>query len=211
MFPASDAPLLILCGALALGKASSLLYPLPWAKAPTAFIGELAWLRTLLFAVLIFRRPVIRNFGFLPTKNEWIQGTKWFLLFMPVALAVGIPIGFAKLRVLPADPAKLALAVAATFLGHFIFVALREELLFRGMLLPKLQTAIGPTAGLVTSCLIFGVVHLPFGQFPNWRFALVAAMAGWFYAKSYQATGSIRSAMVTHALTNVVARVFLSA
>jgi membrane protease YdiL (CAAX protease family) len=53
-------------------------------------------------------------------------------------------------------------------------------------------------------------VHLPFGHFPNWRFALVAAIAGYFYAKSYQATGSVRSAMITHALTNVVARVFLS-
>jgi membrane protease YdiL (CAAX protease family) len=39
---------------------------------------------------------------------------------------------------------------------------------------------------------------------------LVAAIAGWFYSKAYLATLSIRSAMVTHALTNVVARVFLS-
>jgi membrane protease YdiL (CAAX protease family) len=58
--------------------------------------------------------------------------------------------------------------------------------------------------------VVFGAVHLPFGHFPNWRFALVAAIAGYFYAKSYQATGSVRSAMITHALTNVVARVFLS-
>jgi membrane protease YdiL (CAAX protease family) len=210
LFPESDVPILVLYGALALGKASAMLYPIPWLKAPTAIIGELAWLRTLLFAVLLFRRPPLRNYGFIPTLAEWRQGVKWFLLFVPVALAVGIPIGFIKQRTLPADPAKIALAVAGTFLGHYIFVALREEVLFRGMLLPTLQKSFGATAGLLTSCLLFGAVHLPMGQFPNWRFVIIGTVAGWFYAKSYQATGSVRSAMVTHALTNVVARVFLS-
>ena len=209
-FPDTDTPVLILYGALALGKASALLYFLPWPKAPTPIIGELAWLRTLLFAVLLFRRPVLSPYGFFPSKEEWRQGVKWFLLFIPVALAIGIPIGFAKLRTLPEDPARILLAVVGTFLGHFIFVALREEVLFRGMMLPKLQAAVGATPGLLAGAVIFGAVHLPFGQFPNWRFAAVAAVAGWFYSKSYEATGSIRSAMVTHALTNVVARVFLS-
>jgi membrane protease YdiL (CAAX protease family) len=209
-FPESDAPVLILYGALALGKASAMLHFVPWPKAPTPIIGELAWLRTLLFAVLLFRRPVLSPFGFFPTKAEWKHGVKWFLLLMPAALAIGIPIGFAKLRTLPEDPARIFLAVVGTFLGHFIFVALREEVLFRGIMLPRLQGAIGAMPGLLAGALIFGAVHLPFGQFPNWRFAAVAAVAGWFYSKAYEATGSIRSAMVTHALTNVVARVFLS-
>lgn len=210
LFPETDTPVLILYGALALGKASALIYFAPWPKAPTPIIGEFAWLRTLLFAVLLFRRPLIGKFGFIPTRQEWVQGVKWFVLFIPVALAVGIPIGFAKLRTLPSDPAKLALAVVGTFFGHYIFVALREEILFRGMMLGKLKAALGEWQGMVSGALLFGMVHLPFGKFPNWRFALVAAIAGWFYAKSYEATGSVRSAMLTHALTNVVARVFLS-
>jgi len=209
-FPESDAPVLILYGALALGKVAAMLYFIPWPKAPTAIIGEFAWLRTLLFAVLLFRRPVLANYGFLPTAEEWKQGVKWFVFLIPAVLVIAVPIGFAKLRTLPADPWKLALAVVGTFLGHFIFVALREEVLFRGMMLPKLQGAIGAAPGMLAGAIIFGAVHLPFGQFPNWKFAVVAAVAGWFYAKSYEATGSIRSAMITHALTNVVARVFLS-
>lgn len=209
-FPESDAPVLLAFGAVALLKASAILYFVPWPKAPTPIIGEFAWLRTFLFAVLLFRRPVIDRFGFFPTAEEWKQGLKWWALFLPVALAVGMPIGFAKLRPLPADMGKLALAVAGTFFGHFIFVALREEIVFRAMLLTRLKERLGPGAGLALSTVVFGAVHLPFGHFPNWRFALVAAIAGYFYAKSYEATGSVRSAMVTHALTNVVARVFLS-
>jgi uncharacterized protein len=201
-FPAADIPVLVIYGALALGKVSAMLYFAPWPKAPTAIIGEFAWLRTLLFAVLLFRRPTLENFGFIPTKEDWQQGVKWFLLFVPVALAVGIPIGFAKLRTLPPDAARVVLAVVGTFLGHYIFVALREELVFRGLLQSR--------AGILATSLLFGAVHLPFGQFPNWRFAVVAAIAGWFYGRSYLATGSIRSAMITHALTNVMARVFLT-
>ncbi|MFN0106493.1 MAG: lysostaphin resistance A-like protein [Bryobacteraceae bacterium] len=204
-FPESDAPVLLFYGALAIGKAAAVLYLMPWPKAPTAIIGEFAWLRTLLFAVLLFRRPALTNYGFLPSKEEWRQGVKWFLLLIPAALAIGIPIGFVKVRALPDDAVRLALAVIGTFLGHYIFVALREEVLFRAMLLPNLQKSLGAMAGLLASCVIFGAVHLP-----NWRFALVATVAGWFYARSYQATGSIRSAMITHALTNVVARVFLT-
>lgn len=210
VFPASDVPLLFLYGAVALTKASTLLYPIPWEKAPTPIIGELAWLRTLLFAVLVFRRPGTVGYGFVPTREEWKQGLRWFALFLPVALIVGIPIGFARLRTLPDDPLRVVYAVVGTFLGHYIFVALREEFLFRGMLLPLMQRGMGATAGLAASAVLFGMVHLPFGQFPNWRFALVATAAGYFYGRSYLATGSIRSAMITHALTNVVARVFLS-
>jgi uncharacterized protein len=51
-------------------------------------------------------------------------------------------------------------------------------------------------------------VHLPFGTFPNWRFALIAAIAGWFYGRAYLKTGSIRAAMVAHALTNVTWKTF---
>jgi membrane protease YdiL (CAAX protease family) len=209
-FPETDTPVLLVFGAVALLKASAVLYFVPWPKAPTPIIGEFAWLRTFLFAVLLFRRPVIEKFGFIPTAEEWKQGVKWWALFIPVALAVGVPIGFAKLRPLPADMGKLALSVIGTFLGHFIFVALREEIVFRAMLLGKLKQYMGAGVGLAVSAVVFGAVHLPFGHFPNWRFALVAAIAGYFYAKSYEATGSVRSAMITHALTNVVARVFLS-
>jgi membrane protease YdiL (CAAX protease family) len=33
-------------------------------------------------------------------------------------------------------------------------------------------------------------------------------VAGWFYGRAYLKTGSIRAAMVAHALTNVTWRVF---
>lgn len=199
---AADYGLMALYGALALGKVSMILYPVAWAKAPTPFVGELAWLRTLIIAVLVFRKAEGIGYGFWPAKREWVEGFKWFLLMLaPVGAAVYLT-GFLRLRDLPDDAGRVALSIAATFAGHFVFVALREEFLFRGMLLPR--------AGIVITSVVFGLVHLPFKEFPNWKFAVIAGLAGWFYARSYQATSSIRSAMVTHALTNVVFRVFLT-
>jgi membrane protease YdiL (CAAX protease family) len=61
-------------------------------------------------------------------------------------------------------------------------------------------------AGLVLAAIAFGLVHLPFRSFPNWRFAALAALAGIFYGRAYQQTGSIRAAMVTHALVNTTWR-----
>lgn len=204
-FPESDWLVLIVYAILALGKASAALYLGKWSV-----VGEFAWLRTFLIALLLFRRPALEKFGLFPTWEEWRAGIKWWALFMPVALGVGIPIGFAKLRVLNSGAGKIAVAAGGTFLAHFLFVALREEIVFRGLLMTNLQRRMGAGAGLAVSSVLFGAAHLPFGHFPNWKFAVVAGLAGWFYGKAYESTGSVRPAMVTHALTNVVARVFLS-
>ena len=93
-----------------------------------------------------------------------------------------------------------------TFLGMLWVVALREEFLFRGLL----QEWFDSPVGLVMVSLVFGLAHLPFRGFPNWRFAILATVAGLFYGRAYLKTGSIRAAMVAHALTNVTWKVFFS-
>ncbi|HVX67819.1 MAG TPA: CPBP family intramembrane glutamic endopeptidase, partial [Bryobacteraceae bacterium] len=95
-----------------------------------------------------------------------------------------------------------AAIAAGTFLGMLWVVALREEFFFRGLLQPWL--------GLIATSLLFGSVHLPFRDFPNWRFAVLAAVAGVFYGLAYRSARSVRAAMVTHALVNTAWRVFFS-
>jgi hypothetical protein len=45
-----------------------------------------------------------------------------------------------------------------------------------------------------------GILWVVVRDFPNWRFALMAAVAGLFYGLAFRAAGSIRASMVTHAL-----------
>jgi hypothetical protein len=42
------------------------------------------------------------------------------------------------------------------------------------------------------------------GGFPNWPFAITAAVAGWFYGASWREAGGVPAAAVTHTLTVVV-------
>jgi membrane protease YdiL (CAAX protease family) len=53
-------------------------------------------------------------------------------------------------------------------------------------------------------------VHLPFRQFPNWRFAILAGVAGIFYGLAFLKAKSVRASMVTHALLVTTWRVFFA-
>jgi uncharacterized protein len=206
---AADVALLAVFGGLVLTKTSTHLYPALWEKSPAALVGELAWARTLIYAFLCIRKLPGIGYGFLPRAVDWREGVRWFLCFLPIGLLIGWTTGFAAFRELT-DPGRLALAAVGTFAGHYLFVALREEFVFRGVLQQHLSAWLGSEGrGLLAASILFGLAHLPFREFPNWRFALVAAVAGWMYGRAYLATGSVRAAMVTHALVNVVARVLL--
>jgi len=53
-------------------------------------------------------------------------------------------------------------------------------------------------------------VHLWYRPFPNWRIAILAAVAGVFYGLAYRQARSIRASMVTHALTVTAWRLFFT-
>jgi len=101
--------------------------------------------------------------------------------------------------------------IAATFASMLSVVALSEEFFFRGLLQQWMAEWTGrPAWGLVAASILFGSVHLGFRGFPNWRFALAAAVAGRFYGGSFQQARSIRASMVTHALVVTLWRAWLA-
>jgi membrane protease YdiL (CAAX protease family) len=136
---------------------------------------------------------------------------KWYLVFLPVGAALGWAIGFTGLRQGPWVIEKLLLNAVGTFFGIFLFVALRENFLFRGMLLPWFTEWMGSLQrAQIVVALLCGAAHLPFREFPNWRFALLATLAHYVYGRAFLEAGSIRAAMVCHALVVVTWRVLLS-
>lgn len=193
------AVLVALAAAPVLLKAFRPLYP-PAGELRMEFLGQLMWIRTTLATILRDWQPEGVGFGFWPEPREWKTGLRYFLLLAPVVLALALATGFASPQ-RPEGPWAMTLAKAAgTFFGILWVVALSEEFFFRGLLQPRI--------GLWAASALFGLAHLGFREFPNWRFALVAAVAGVFYGLAYRAGGGIRAAMVTHACTVALWRTF---
>lgn len=193
---ATDLAYLGLLAAVILRRFFDPIYPPPVLRLDVEVLGHLALIHVAAIALLAQRRAEGTGFGFLPTRTDWKVGMLHFLYFVPI----GFPLALAlkALRFAPGDPAwKLAL----TFAGILWVVALSEEFLFRGLLQQWLErwTSSGALA-LAISSVLFGAAHLGFRGFPNWRFAIVAAVAGWFYGRAYRCAGSIRASMVTHTL-----------
>ena len=99
----------------------------------------------------------------------------------------------------------------ATFFGTLWVLALGEEFFFRGLLQQWLAEWLhSEWAALLIASACFGSVHLWYGSFPNWRFAVLAGVAGIFYGLAFRRARSIRASMVTHALTVTTWRIFFS-
>jgi membrane protease YdiL (CAAX protease family) len=209
--PVTDLAYIALSAALILAGVFGRLYPETHPKVPLAFIGEVMWIRTGVIGVLLFRRMDGVEAGLVPSRSEWAVGFYNYLWFVPLGIVLALSTDFARPRPLPTDWPRFLLNAVAIFAGMLWFVAFREEFFFRGLLQQWLSGWLrSDLRGLLLASVLFGLVHLPFGQFPNWRFVLLATVAGFFYGRAFQQGRGIRAAMVTHALVNTTWRVFLT-
>ena len=85
-------------------------------------------------------------------------------------------------------------------LGILFFTAWPEEFLFRGLLQNMLSRASNSElAGWWTASILFGFSHITNMGFPNWRYVLLASIAGFFYGWTWRKTGSIFASALVHA------------
>jgi membrane protease YdiL (CAAX protease family) len=209
--PAADAGFLLLVAGVTLARVWKRVYLTPWDWPPMDPLGQLMWIRLGILAALLLRKAEGIGFGWFPSPREWRIGVIHFLAFLPAGLGLALATGFIPDLVPPFPSARLLLSAAATFFGMLWVVALAEEFFFRGLLQRWLGEWLdNPTAGWLLASALFGLAHLPFRSFPNWRFALLAGVAGLFYGRAYRVGEGIRAAMVAHALTNTVWRVLLA-
>lgn len=197
---------LLFAGAVVLAKVFKTIYAPPFPDLRVDALGQLMWFRLTISAWLMDGPRVPAGFGFLPSGKEWKTGLLAFLLFLPFGVLLVWTTRFASFQLAPGFWWK----APGTFLGIFLVVALFEEFFFRGVLLEAMRKPWGDAAALFVSSLLFGLVHLWFREFPNTKFALLATSAGLFYGGAYLTAGSIRAAMVTHALVVALWRVVLA-
>jgi uncharacterized protein len=205
--PLADGLFLIILAGIYLSKAFDRIYPSPIPQQSISVLGHLMLIRTAALAVLILRGNVNVEFHFLPNRREWSTGLRYFVLALPAVGIVYWALGLVELRAHPLN----VLQAIGTFLVILWVVALSEEFFFRGLLQQWLEGWTGNRiTAVIVAALVFGSAHLGFHRlFPNWRWALVAAVLGLFLGLAWRNSRSVQASMVTHALIVTVWRVFL--
>jgi uncharacterized protein len=208
---AVDILFLVMAGAVALSRFLQAQYVDPHPRLPLGILGQMMWIRTCAFALLSVRRVQGVGFGFWPERRDWQIGAIYYGALLPIAGLAAWAIGFGVPHAPPRGWQQVPLLAIGTFFGIMWVVALGEEFLFRGLLQQWTAAWLGNEwLALALASALFGTVHLWYRGFPNWQFALLAAIAGVFYGLAFRKAKSIRASMVTHALTVTTLRVFYS-
>ena len=172
----------------------------PYPPLLTHTLAILLALSTAVAAFVLLRR--LDGTGYAIT---WSRGfTANFALHFAIFAAVAIPLGIA-LGFLVFEP-SLARARGGplTLLGILFFTAWPEEFLFRGLLQNLLSRATkNQWAGLVVASIIFGFSHIYHAPFPNWKYVLLATIAGLFYGHCWIRTRSLVPGALVHALVDI--------
>jgi membrane protease YdiL (CAAX protease family) len=174
-------------------------------------LGQLMWIHVGLLAVLTLRSLDDAHFGFLPTAQDWRIGFRHFAFFLPIGAALAYLFQLGGLHAHPRSWWVFAVTLILTFWGILWVVSLAEEFFFRAFLQRTItRSTHSELVGLVVASLLFGLAHLRFHKFPNWRMAIVTAALGFFCGLSLLRARSVRASMVTHALVATTWRMFFS-
>jgi membrane protease YdiL (CAAX protease family) len=121
------------------------------------------------------------------------------------AIPLGIVLGFLHPH---SNPDLSAGRFILEFIGIYLTVAIPEEFLFRGVLQNLLARSIqsGPRGlyGLLITSVVFGLAHLHHAPVPNWRYAILATLAGIFYGNTFRARQRLCASGLTHALVDTI-------
>jgi uncharacterized protein len=197
--------------AVYLAKPFDHIYRSPAPHVALGILGQLMWIRLGVMAVLSLRALDDARFGFVPTPEEWRIGVQHFLFFLPIGALLAYTVNLGQFHPQPLPWWKFAIFLVLTFGGILWVVSLAEEFFFRAFLQRTIARGVhSETIGLLAAAVLFGLAHLPFRRFPNWRMAAVAGTLGIFCGLSLLRARSVRASMVTHALVATTWRMFFS-
>lgn len=128
-------------------------------------------------------------------------GLREVIWYTPIALAVGLSLGFLHAHAI--WPRFGAMAEAWLF--TFFFIAVPEELFFRGWLQNLLERRMGRYPALLLTAALFGLAHFNKRTTGfNWRYVLLAALAGIFYGRAWRLDRRVGASAVTHATVDSI-------
>jgi uncharacterized protein len=161
-------------------------------------IGNLLLVDAGLYGFLGVRRLSGTGFDFHFRWSDWKTGLRELVFFAPIVIALGLALDFIHphKNVPPVGRALLS------WIGIFVFVAVLEELFFRTWVQNLLERRFSKRAALLIASVLFGLSHFNKRNFGsahfNWRYVLLATIAGIFYGRAWREQRRITASAITH-------------
>ena len=137
-------------------------------------------------------------------KRDILDGLVNFAGFALVGIPLGTALAFIRFHPGTGTVPEFLIQL----FGIYITIAIPEELLFRGILQNFLVKSFSGKRrdlyALVLASVVFGMSHLHHAPVPNWRYAILAALAGMFYGNAFRTRRRLSSPALTHALVDTV-------
>jgi hypothetical protein len=133
--------------------------------------------------------------------SDWRTGLRELVFVTPPVLLLGLALGFIHPHrsALPGNLAGVGWA-ALRWVGIFFFTAVPEELFFRSWVQNLLERRVGRTAALGIASVVFGLSHFnKRSAHFNWRYVLLATIAGIFYGRAWRERRRVPASAITHA------------
>ena len=154
-----------------------------------------------LYGFVVIRQ--LRNVGFdlRPHFADMKIGLRELTFYAPIGVLLGVAMGFLHFH--PEWPAFGK--ILSSFVSIFLLVAVLEETYFRGWWQNLLERRLGRNSALFATALLFGLSHFNKGATAfNWRYVLLASLAGVFYGRAWRSEYRLLASMIAHACVDTI-------
>ena len=189
---------------LALGLSVDLRWLEPTWPAGLAGLGKLLLVDAGLYGFVAVRHLRGTGFDFHFRWSDWKTGLRELAFFAPLVLVFGLALGFLHPHANSHGWSALARIVPA-WIYTFIFIAVPEELFFRAWVQNLLERRVGRRAALAITAVLFGLSHFnKRSAHFNWRYVLLATIAGIFYGRAWRERRRVPASAITHASVDAI-------
>jgi membrane protease YdiL (CAAX protease family) len=158
-------------------------------------LGNLLLLDAGLYGFLGVRHLSGTGFDFHFRWRDWKIGLRELVFFAPAVIVLGLALGFIHphTKIPPFGEAVIS------WIGIFVYIPVLEELFFRAWVQNLLERRVGRKAALVMASILFGLSHFnKRSEHFNWRYVLLATIAGIFYGRAWRQDRRVPASVITH-------------
>jgi uncharacterized protein len=161
---------------------------------------KLMMMNVALYCYLVVKPLDGIGYDLVPRFSDVKTGLREFLFCAPFVIPLGFLLGFLHFHRTWPQP----FMVPAAWIFTFIFVAMPEELFFRGLIQNLLERLLGGRYAWWIASLVFGLSHFNKRAVFNWRYVLLATIAGLFYGRAWREQRRLFASSITHSSVDTV-------